>query len=98
MKIVSVSFTNSINLMSVQQNLSIDDLRVKDILDYYAAKYNQPDFITDDPISIPHQFTKKQDIEIAGFWTSVLSWGQRKSIIKSASRLMALMDNAPHQL
>lgn len=97
MKIVSVSFTNSINLMSVQQNLSIDDLRVKDILDYYAAKYNQPDFITDDPISIPHQFTKKQDIEIAGFWTSVLSWGQRKSIIKSASRLMALMDNAPHQ-
>ena len=97
MLIVSVSFTNSINLMPVQQNLSIDELRVKHILDYYAVKYNQPDFITDDPISIPHQYSKKQDIEIAGFWTSVLSWGQRKSIIKSASRLMALMDNAPHQ-
>lgn len=67
MKIVSVSFTNSINLMSVQQNLSIDDLRVKDILDYYAAKYNQPDFITDDPISIPHQFTKNRILKLQAF-------------------------------
>lgn len=97
MFIVSVSFTNGFSLMSVQHHLSIDELRVKDMLDFYAVKYNHPDFITDDPISIPHQFSKKQDIEIAGFWTSVLSWGQRKSIIKSASRLMALMDNSPHQ-
>lgn len=61
-----------------------------------AKKFNHPDFITNDPISLPHQFTKKQDIEIIGFWVAMLSWGNRKSIINSGKKLIELMDGAPH--
>jgi uncharacterized protein (TIGR02757 family) len=59
-------------------------------------QYNNPKFIETDPISIPHRFTKKEDIEIAGFMAATIAWGQRVSIIKNASRLMEMMDNAPH--
>ncbi len=55
------------------------------------------DFIQDDPITIPHHFTKKQDIEIAGFFAAILAWGNRKSIINSCNNLLNLMDNAPYQ-
>ncbi len=58
--------------------------------------YNNKAFIDSDPISIPHRFKKMQDIEIAGFWTAMLSWGQRKTIIAKANELVDLMDNAPH--
>jgi len=58
---------------------SPDDLRV--FLDHKVAQYNQKEFIAHDPISIPHLFSKKQDIEIMGFWAAVLAWGQRKTII-----------------
>ncbi len=54
-------------------------------------------FIANDPISIPHQFSSKEDIEIAGFLTALLSWGMRKQIIERAGILMQLMDNAPYQ-
>lgn len=67
----------------------------KDLLEELFNKYNRSDFISDDPISIPHRFTKKEDIEIAGFFSAILAWGQRKQIIKSAGQLMDLMDNAP---
>lgn len=66
-----------------------------DILNFYHDKYNRKDFITDDPVSIPHRFTKKQDIEIAGFFAATLAWGNRKSIINSCNKLMQLMDNMP---
>lgn len=69
----------------------------KKFLDAKVKLYNQPAFIQDDPISIPHQFTKKQDIEIAGFFAAILAWGNRKSIIKSCSLLMNRMDNAPYE-
>jgi uncharacterized protein (TIGR02757 family) len=59
--------------------------------------YNQPSFIKDDPISIPHLFTKKQDIEIAGFFAAVFSWGNRTTIINKSKELMQLMDNAPYE-
>jgi uncharacterized protein (TIGR02757 family) len=62
-----------------------------------ARHFNQASFIESDPISIPKRFSKKQDIEIAGLWTAVLSWGQRKTIIAKASQLMELMDNAPFE-
>jgi uncharacterized protein (TIGR02757 family) len=58
--------------------------------------YNQPSFIKDDPISIPHLFTKKQDIEIAGFFAAIFSWGNRTSIINKSKELMQLMENAPY--
>lgn len=57
--------------------------------------FNTTSFIKDDPISVPHQFDKRQDIEIAGFFTAIMAWGQRKTIINKASELMRLMDNAP---
>lgn len=58
--------------------------------------YDQPFFIKDDPVSIPHLFSKKQDIEIAGFFAAIFSWGTRTTIINKSKELMALMDNAPH--
>lgn len=69
---------------------------VKKFLDRKAAEFNQPTFINNDPVCIPHQFQKKQDIEIAGFFAAIFAWGIRKTIIKKASHLMALMDDAPH--
>lgn len=65
-------------------------------LEAAADLYNRPDFIADDPISIPHRFSRLQDREITGFWTAMLAWGQRKTIIQSANRLFDLMDNAPY--
>ena len=65
-------------------------------LDDCYRKFNIPTFIENDPIGIPHRFSKRQDIEITAFWTAMLAWGQRKTIINSATRLFNLMDNAPH--
>jgi len=59
-------------------------------------KYNQPNFIPNDPISIPHYFNRKQDIEISGFFAAILAWGQRVTIIKKCRELMTRMDNAPY--
>ncbi|HRB69698.1 MAG TPA: DUF2400 family protein, partial [Chitinophagales bacterium] len=68
-----------------------------DILNFYHDKYNHIDFIINDPIQIPHRFSKKQDIEIAGLFAATLAWGNRKSIVKSCTQLLKLMDNDPHQ-
>lgn len=70
---------------------------LKDFLDEKVERFNRPDFIVDDPVSIPHAFKKKQDIEIAGFFAAVLAWGQRKTIIRKCRELMAMMDNDPHR-
>ena len=61
-----------------------------------VAEYNQPLFIAADPICVPHLFTKKQDIEIAGFFAAIFAWGNRTTIINKSKELMGLMDNAPH--
>jgi len=79
------------NLVSFQ---SFHDL--KGFLDFKYDQYNRPGFIENDPICIPHLFTKKQDIEIMGFWTSILAWGQRKTIINKCKELIQLMDGAPY--
>lgn len=68
---------------------------LKDFLDEKADFYENPKFIVLDPIQVPHGFTQKQDIEIAAFLTATIAWGNRKSIINNANRLMALMDHAP---
>jgi uncharacterized protein (TIGR02757 family) len=70
---------------------------LKGFLDEKVAEYNRPDFITLDPISIPHRFSKKEDIEISGFIAAILAWGQRKTIINKCLELFAMMDNDPHQ-
>ncbi|HPA36393.1 MAG TPA: TIGR02757 family protein [Chitinophagales bacterium] len=68
-----------------------------DLLEYYCDKYNRKSFIQDDPILIPHRYTRAQDIEIAGFFAATLAWGNRKSIINSCNRLMEWMDNDPYR-
>jgi uncharacterized protein (TIGR02757 family) len=69
---------------------------LKLFLDSKVLQYNQPGFITHDPVSIPHLFTKKQDIEIMGFWAATLAWGQRITIINKCKELIQLMDGAPY--
>jgi len=71
-------------------------LELKDFLDEKFALYNTFDFIELDPISIPHQYKKKQDIEIAGFFAATLAWGQRVTVIKKSTELLQMMDNTPH--
>src|SRR6195952_5140319 len=71
-------------------------LNLKAFLDAKVAQYNQPNFITNDPVCIPHLFTKQQDIEIMGFWAATLAWGQRVTIINKCKELIALMDGAPY--
>ena len=68
---------------------------IKSFLDDKAFKYESPSFINEDPIQIPHKFSIKEDIEISGFLTAIISWGNRKMIIKNANLLMNLMDNSP---
>jgi uncharacterized protein (TIGR02757 family) len=69
---------------------------IKAFLEAKVVQYNQPGFITNDPISIPHLFSQKQDIEIMGFWAATLAWGQRVTIINKCRELIALMDGAPY--
>jgi uncharacterized protein (TIGR02757 family) len=69
---------------------------LKSFLDEKVTAFNQPSFIEHDPVSIPHRFTKKQDVEIAALFAAVLAWGQRKTIINKCTELLAWMDNDPH--
>lgn len=69
---------------------------IKSFLDSKVTQYNRPDFIKNDPVSIPHLFNNKQDIEIMGLWAAVLAWGQRITIINKCQELIALMDGAPY--
>ncbi len=71
-------------------------VELKEFLDEKAAYYNLPAFIDHDPIQIPHRFSKKEDIEISAFLTATIAWGNRKSIISNAERLMELMDHSPY--
>lgn len=69
---------------------------LKEFLEEKVIQYNHPHFIESDPIQIPHQFTLKEDIEISGFLSATIAWGNRKSIINNAKKMMLLMDNSPY--
>ncbi len=69
---------------------------LKNFLNDKVAVYNQPDFIPEDPISIPHLFTLQQDIEIAGLFAALFAWGNRTTIINKSKDLLKRMDNVPH--
>ena len=69
---------------------------LKFFLDEKVIQYNQPYFIESDPIQIPHLFSLKEDIEIAGFLSATIAWGNRKMIISNGNRMMDLMGNAPY--
>lgn len=74
--------------------LKFEELKI--FLDEKADQYNRPDFIEHDPIQIPHRFSVKQDIEIAGFLAATISWGNRKAIIRSAEKMLEIMGNSPY--
>jgi uncharacterized protein (TIGR02757 family) len=70
--------------------------QVYELLERKYKEYNKSAFIDDDPVSLPHRFTRLQDIEIIGFWVAMLAWGNRKAIMSSGSRILEYMDNAPY--
>jgi len=72
-------------------------MNLKVFLDHKVDEYNSAGFIENDPVSIPHTFTRKEDIEISGYLAATLSWGQRITIIKNSRRLMGLMENSPYE-
>lgn len=72
-------------------------MKLKELLDIKHEEYNNIAFIENDPIQIPHKFKKKEDIEISGFLTATIAWGNRKSIINSSKRMMELLENDPHE-
>lgn len=69
---------------------------LKSFLDEKVLQYNTLDFIESDPVQIPHLFTLKEDIEIAGFLSATIAWGNRKMIIKNAHKMIDIMGNAPY--
>ncbi len=69
----------------------------KEFLDEKAKLYESPEFIKNDPVKILHQFNKKEDIEISGFLTSTISWGNRKTIIKNSQKIIEILDNSPYE-
>ncbi|APG64279.1 TIGR02757 family protein [Tenacibaculum todarodis] len=69
---------------------------LQEFLDEKVIQYNNPKFIESDPIQIPHLFSKKEDIEIAGFLTATIAWGKRQMIINNSNKMMELLDNSPH--
>src|SRR5690625_263536 len=68
----------------------------KDFLDFRVDQFNRPEFIETDPIQIPHQFEKKEDIEIAGFLVATIAWGNREIILRNGKKMMELMWNSPY--
>ncbi|HNW98110.1 MAG TPA: TIGR02757 family protein [Bacteroidales bacterium] len=74
----------------------MDEKSLKKLLDLKYKQFNTVEFISSDPVSIPHLFSKKEDIEISGFLTSTIAWGQRTTIIKNSLKLMDMMDMNPH--
>jgi uncharacterized protein (TIGR02757 family) len=69
---------------------------LKDFLDYKTDQYNEEGFIEHDPISVPHRYTLKEDIEISGFLVSIISWGNRKIIVRNGHRMMDILGNSPY--
>ncbi|MDR3227701.1 MAG: TIGR02757 family protein [Prevotellaceae bacterium] len=75
----------------------MDNETLIDLLETLHNKYNNIDFIESDPISIPHNFSARENIEISGFFAATIAWGNRKAIVKSAMKMMEYMDNQPYE-
>ena len=73
----------------------LNNSEIKDLLEEKVIQYNNPKFIESDPIQIPHQYSLKEDIEIAAFLTATISWGNRKMIIRNAQNMMNILGNSP---
>jgi len=82
-------------MISRESAVKLNKSELREFLDLRVDIYNRPEFIGSDPISIPHRFTRKEDIEIAGFLAATIAWGNRVAILRSANRMMEIMGNAP---
>ena len=76
--------------------MKLKKAELKEFLDEKAELYNRPAFIENDPISNPHQFSKKEDIEISGFLAATIAWGNRKMILRNANRIIEFIDSSPY--
>jgi uncharacterized protein (TIGR02757 family) len=83
-------------MISHKGDMRLKRSELRAFLDQRVEIYNRPSFIGSDPISIPHRFTVREDIEIAGFLSATIAWGNRVAILRSADRMMALMGNTPY--
>jgi uncharacterized protein (TIGR02757 family) len=83
------SFTKASNILYNKEE-------IKDFLEAKVLQFNTVSFIEDDPISIPHRYTQKEDIEISGFLASSIAWGNRKMIKTNGLRLMVMMSDSPY--
>ena len=72
------------------------EAEIFDFLDEKAEEFNTPNYIETDPIQIPHRYSLRQDIEISGFFVSIIAWGNRKSIIKNAYKMLGIIGNSPY--
>jgi uncharacterized protein (TIGR02757 family) len=86
-----------VSLSSLNNYLTLNVYFIRDLLEEALLRYNRPDFIEKDPLSIPYLFTLEQDQEIMGFWAAMLAWGQRKTILQKCRELIQRMDGAPYQ-
>ncbi len=77
--------------------MTLLNTELKDFLDQKVDQYNNLSFIEKDPISIPHQFHEKEDIEISGFITATIAWGKREMIVKNGNKLIEMMDYQPFE-
>ncbi len=96
-KVVSLITTFFLPEIVIMINKTLKINELKQFLDEQVVYYNSRAFIENDPIYIPHQFSKKEDIEISGFFAATLAWGIRKAIITNSQKLLLLMDNKPHE-
>jgi uncharacterized protein (TIGR02757 family) len=87
---------NFVNMVTWIKYGVVDKAELINFLEYKVAQYNNPGFIEADPISIPHRYSLKEDIEIAGFLVATISWGNRKSIVKNGQLMMDLLGNSPY--
>lgn len=83
-------------MISHKGDMILSRSELKEFLDQRGDIYNRTSFIESDPVSIPHRFTSREDIEIAGFMAATIAWGNRVAILRSADRMMAYMGNTPH--
>ncbi len=77
--------------------MNLSHIELKEFLDEKVDRYNNLSFIKDDPISIPHLFTQKKDIEISGFLAATIAWGKREMIIRNGTQIMEIMDHSPYE-
>ena len=77
--------------------MGLSTTRLRDFLDEKVLQYNTPNFIDNDPVQVPQMYSRKEDIEISGFLTATISWGNRTSIIRSAKRMLELMGDSPYE-